>query len=112
VTNAGIIKWAPLLKYKNEDWENVLDFNLNGFYYLSQAVAKEIAKQKNWKIINVASMLPFQGGKFVPSYTASKHGVAGLQKRLPMNYARTIFRSMRLPQGILRLPILPQFVRT
>ncbi|WP_017552001.1 2-dehydro-3-deoxy-D-gluconate 5-dehydrogenase KduD [Heyndrickxia coagulans] len=80
VNNAGIIKRAPLLEYKDEDWENVLDVNLNGVYYLSQAAAKEMAKQKSGKIINVASMLSFQGGKFVPSYTASKHGVAGLTK--------------------------------
>ncbi len=80
VNNAGIIKRAPLLEYKDEDWQAVLDVNLNAVYYLSHAVAKVMAKQKSGKIINVASMLSFQGGKFVPPYTASKHGVVGVTK--------------------------------
>ncbi len=57
-----------------------MDINLNSVYYLSQAVAKVMAKQGYGKIINIASMLSFQGGKFVPPYTASKHGVAGITK--------------------------------
>jgi 2-dehydro-3-deoxy-D-gluconate 5-dehydrogenase len=80
VNNAGMIKRAPLLEYKDEDWEEVLDVNLNSVYYLSKAAAKVMAQQKSGKIINVASMLTFQGGKFVPAYTTSKHGVAGLTK--------------------------------
>jgi 2-deoxy-D-gluconate 3-dehydrogenase len=80
VNNAGTIRRAPLLEYKDEDWKAVLDINLNAVYYLSQDVAKVMVKQGGGKIINVASMLAFQGGKFVPSYTASKHGVAGITK--------------------------------
>lgn len=80
VNNAGTIRRSPLLEYKDEDWNAVLDINLNAVYHLSQEVAKVYAKQGYGKIINVASMLSFQGGKFVPSYTASKHGVAGLTK--------------------------------
>jgi 2-dehydro-3-deoxy-D-gluconate 5-dehydrogenase len=80
VNNAGTIRRAPLLEYKDEDWRAVLDINLNAVYYLSQDVAKVMVKQGGGKIINVASMLAFQGGKFVPSYTASKHGVAGITK--------------------------------
>lgn len=80
VNNAGMIRRAPLLEYKDEDWQAVLDVNLSGVYYLSQEVAKIMVKQGGGKIINIASMLSFQGGKFVPSYTASKHGVAGLTK--------------------------------
>ncbi|WPC09511.1 2-dehydro-3-deoxy-D-gluconate 5-dehydrogenase KduD [Globicatella sp. PHS-GS-PNBC-21-1553] len=80
VNNAGTIRRSPLLEYKDEDWKAVLDINLNATYYLSHAVAKVMAKQGHGKIINVASMLAFQGGKFVPSYTASKHGVAGVTK--------------------------------
>ena len=80
VNNAGTIRRAPLLEYKDEDWQAVMDINLNAVYYLSQDVAKQMAKQGGGKIINVASMLSFQGGKFVPPYTASKHGVAGLTK--------------------------------
>lgn len=80
VNNAGTIRRAALLEYKDEDWRTVMDINLNAVYYLSQAVAKIMVSQGRGKIINIASMLSFQGGKFVPSYTASKHGVAGLTK--------------------------------
>lgn len=80
VNNAGTIKRAPLLEYKDEDWEKVLGLNLDAVYYLSQEAAKVMAQQKCGKIINICSMLSFQGGKFVPAYTAAKHGVAGLTK--------------------------------
>lgn len=80
VNNAGTIRRSPLLEYKPEDWDAVMEINLNSVYFLSQEVAKVMAKQGNGKIINIASMLSFQGGKFVPSYTASKHAVAGITK--------------------------------
>ena len=80
VNNAGTIRRAPLLEYKAEDWQAVMDINLNAVYHLSQKVAKLMVEQKSGKIINIASMLAFQGGKFVPPYTASKHGVAGITK--------------------------------
>ncbi|WP_315073642.1 2-dehydro-3-deoxy-D-gluconate 5-dehydrogenase KduD [uncultured Clostridium sp.] len=80
VNNAGTIKRAPLLEYDEEDWNEVMDINLNAVYFLSQEAAKIMAKQGSGKIINIASMLTFQGGKFVPPYTASKHGVAGITK--------------------------------
>lgn len=80
VNNAGTIRRAPLLEYSEEDWNAVMDINLNALYFLSQDVAKVMAEQGHGKIINVASMLSFQGGKFVPPYTASKHGVVGITK--------------------------------
>ena len=80
VNNAGTIRRAPLLEYKEEDWNAVMDINLNAVYFLSQEVVKIMTEQGSGKIINIASMLAFQGGKFVPSYTASKHGVAGITK--------------------------------
>lgn len=81
VNNAGTIRRAPLLEYKDTDWQATIDINLNTVYYLSQRVANIMVNQENGgKIINIASMLSFQGGKFVPPYTASKHGVAGLTK--------------------------------
>lgn len=80
VNNAGTIRRTPLLDYKAEDWDAVMDINLNAVYFLSQAVARVMAEQKSGKIINIGSMLSFQGGKFIPPYTASKHGVAGLTK--------------------------------
>jgi len=80
VNNAGTIRRAPLLEFKDEDWKAVLDINLGAVYHLSQDVAKIMVQQGGGKIINIASMLSFQGGKFVPAYTASKHGVAGITK--------------------------------
>ncbi|MFP3122461.1 MULTISPECIES: 2-dehydro-3-deoxy-D-gluconate 5-dehydrogenase KduD [Bacillaceae] len=80
VNNAGTIRRTPLLEYKEEDWDTVMDLNLNSVYFLSQEAAKVMAEQRSGKIINIASMLTFQGGKFVPAYTASKHGVAGVTK--------------------------------
>jgi 2-deoxy-D-gluconate 3-dehydrogenase len=80
VNNAGTIRRSPLLEGSNEDWKHVIDVNLSSVYYLSKVAAKYMVTQGGGKIINIASMLSFQGGKFVPSYTASKHGVAGLTK--------------------------------
>ncbi|MDQ0150418.1 2-dehydro-3-deoxy-D-gluconate 5-dehydrogenase KduD [Eubacterium multiforme] len=80
VNNAGTIRRAPLLEYKDEDWEAVMNINLNAVYYLSRKVAKVMVEQGHGKIINIASMLSFQGGKFVPPYTASKHGVVGITR--------------------------------
>lgn len=80
VNNAGMIKRNPLLESTDADWDAVININLNAVYHLSAAAAKIFAQQKSGKIINIGSMLSFQGGKFIPSYTASKHGVAGLTK--------------------------------
>ncbi|MDW5300287.1 MAG: 2-dehydro-3-deoxy-D-gluconate 5-dehydrogenase KduD [Sedimentibacter sp.] len=80
VNNAGTIRRSPITEFKDEDWKEVIDINLNSIYYLSQTAVKYMIKQGGGKIINIASMLSFQGGKFVPSYTASKHGIAGLTK--------------------------------
>lgn len=80
VNNAGMIKRNPLLESKDADWDRVIAINLTAVYHMSLAMAKVFAKQKYGKIINIGSMLSFQGGKYIPSYTASKHGVAGLTK--------------------------------
>lgn len=80
INNAGMIRRNPLLESSDKDWDMVININLNAVYHMSMVVAKEMAKQKSGKIINICSMLSFQGGKFVPSYTASKHAVAGLTK--------------------------------
>ncbi|WP_270759977.1 2-dehydro-3-deoxy-D-gluconate 5-dehydrogenase KduD [Lacticaseibacillus paracasei] len=80
VNNAGMIRRNPLLESKDKDWDQVIAINLSSVYHLSLAVSKEYAKQRSGKIINIGSMLSFQGGKFIPSYAASKHGVAGLTK--------------------------------
>ncbi|QIW62611.1 2-dehydro-3-deoxy-D-gluconate 5-dehydrogenase KduD [Mycoplasmopsis gallinacea] len=80
INNAGTIIREPLLEYSETSWHRVIDINLNAVWFLSQKVANVMKKQGGGKIINVASMLAFQGGKFVPAYTASKHAVAGLTK--------------------------------
>ncbi len=80
VNNAGTIRRNPLLETPDKDWDQVIDINLNTVFYLSKAAAKVMKAQGHGKIINIASMLSYQGGKFVPAYAASKHGVAGLTK--------------------------------
>jgi 2-deoxy-D-gluconate 3-dehydrogenase len=80
VNNAGIIRRAPLLEHQAADWDAVLAINLDSVFHLSQAAAKRFVAQGSGKIINIASMLSFQGGVFVPGYTASKHAVAGITK--------------------------------
>jgi 2-deoxy-D-gluconate 3-dehydrogenase len=80
INNAGIIRRAPLLEHQAADWDAVLAINLDAVFHLSQAAAKRFVVQGSGKIINVASMLSFQGGIRVPGYAASKHAVAGLTK--------------------------------
>jgi 2-deoxy-D-gluconate 3-dehydrogenase len=88
VNNAGIIRRAPAVEFSAEDWKEVLDVNLNSAFYLSQAVARHfIENKKTGKIINVASVLSFQGGLRVSSYAASKSGILGLTRALANEWA-------------------------
>jgi 2-deoxy-D-gluconate 3-dehydrogenase len=80
VNNAGIIRRAPLLEHSARDWDDVLAINLDAVFHLSQSAARRFVAQGSGKIINIASMLSFQGGVFVPGYTAAKHAVAGITK--------------------------------
>lgn len=81
VNNSGIIRRQSLLEFSEENWDDVMNVNLKSLFYLSKAVANQFVKQGNGgKIINIASMLSYQGGILVSSYTASKSGVAGLTK--------------------------------
>ena len=85
VNNAGIIRRADAVDFTEEDWDAVVDTNLKSVFFLSQAAGRHMITQreatgKRGKIINIASMLSFQGGIRVPSYTASKSGVAGLTR--------------------------------
>ena len=82
VNNAGIIRRAPVLEFSQEYWDDVIQINLKALFFLSQAAARVMVEQGGGKIINVASMLSFQGGILVPSYTAAKSGVAGLTRAL------------------------------
>ncbi|WP_309122933.1 2-dehydro-3-deoxy-D-gluconate 5-dehydrogenase KduD [Paenibacillus sp.] len=87
VNNAGIIRRTPAADHSYADWQEVLDVNLNSVFLLSQSLGREMVKQGSGKIINIASMLTFQGGINVPGYTASKHAVAGLTKALANEWA-------------------------
>jgi 2-deoxy-D-gluconate 3-dehydrogenase len=68
LNNAGIIRRAPIFEFSEADWDDVLQINLKAVFLLSQAAARLLAAQGGGKIINIASMLSFQGGIFVPSY--------------------------------------------
>jgi 2-deoxy-D-gluconate 3-dehydrogenase len=80
VNNAGMIRRAPLLEHPAADWDAVLALNLDAVFHLSQITGRRFVAQGSGKIINIASMLSFQGGVLVPGYAASKHAVAGLTK--------------------------------
>ena len=99
VNNAGTIHRAPLLEGENDSWKKVIDLNLSSIYYISKVAAKYMKEQKSGKIINIASMLSFQGGKFVPSYTASKHGVAGLTKAFANEMAEMNIQTNAIAPG-------------
>jgi 2-dehydro-3-deoxy-D-gluconate 5-dehydrogenase len=89
VNNAGIIRRAEALEFTERDWDDVIAVNLRTVFFLSQAVAKQfVAQGAGGKIINIASMLSFQGGIRVASYTASKSGVTGLTRLLACEWAK------------------------
>ena len=88
VNNAGIIRRADSLDFSEEDWDAVIDTNLKTAFFLSQAVARTwVEAGRGGKILNICSMLSFQGGIRVPSYTASKSGLAGLTRLLACEWA-------------------------
>lgn len=81
--NAGIIRRAPITEFAEKDWDDVMNINIRTLFFLSQAVGKQMIEQgRGGKIVNTASMLSFQGGILVPSYTASKSAVMGLTRLL------------------------------
>ena len=103
VNCAGIIRRAPALEFSEKDWDDVIQINQKATFFLCQAAAKEMVKQKKGRIINIASLLSFQGGIIVPSYTASKSAVAGLTKALANEWA---------PLGITVNAIAPGYMAT
>lgn len=89
VNNAGIIRRDEALDFNEQDWDDVMNVNIKTLFFLSQLVAKQFIKQgRGGKIINIASLLSFQGGIRVPSYTASKSAVMGLTRELANEWAR------------------------
>jgi 2-deoxy-D-gluconate 3-dehydrogenase len=96
VNNAGIIRRAPAVDFSEKDWNEVLQTNLSSPFFLCQAVAKwwltqgreKSSADSRLKIVNIASLLSFQGGITVPAYAASKHGIAGITKSLSNEWAK------------------------
>ena len=90
VNNAGIIRREDSINFTEQDWDDVMNINVKTVFFFAQAAAKQYMKQKSpGKIVNVASMLSFQGGIRVPSYTTSKSGVMGLTRLLANEWAKS-----------------------
>jgi len=88
VNNAGIIRRADAVDFSEADWDDVIGVNLKSLFFLSQAFARKVlAESREGRIVNIASVLSFQGGIRVPSYTASKHGVLGITRALACEWA-------------------------
>jgi 2-deoxy-D-gluconate 3-dehydrogenase len=103
INNAGIIRRAPALEFSEKDWDDVMQLNLKTTFFLAQAAARDMMKRKYGKIINIASLLAFQGGIIVPSYSASKGAVAQVTKALANEWA---------PHGIRVNAIAPGYMAT
>jgi 2-deoxy-D-gluconate 3-dehydrogenase len=103
INNAGTIRRSPAVDYKEEDWTTVLEVNLSSVFRLSQIVGKQmIERGAAGKIINVASLLSFQGGITVPAYAASKGGVAQLTKALANEWAKYNINVNAIAPGYMR----------
>ena len=87
VNNAGLIRRADSVEFSEKDWDDVMNVNIKSAFFMCQAVGREMIAAGGGKIINIASMLSFQGGIRVPSYTASKSGIAGITKLLACEWA-------------------------
>jgi 2-deoxy-D-gluconate 3-dehydrogenase len=88
VNNAGIIRRAPAVDFTEKDWDEVMSVNIRSLFFMCQAAGREMIKRKYGKIINISSLLAFQGGILVPSYSASKGGVAQVTKALANEWAQ------------------------
>lgn len=88
INNAGMIRRSPAVDYSEEDWSTVVEVNLSSVFRLSQEIGRHMIERGSGKIVNIASLLSFQGGITVPAYTASKSAVAGLTKALANEWAK------------------------
>lgn len=88
INNAGMIRRSPAVDFSEEDWAAVIEVNLSSVFRLAQASGRYMIDGGGGKIVNIASLLSFQGGITVPAYTASKSGVAGLTKALANEWAK------------------------
>lgn len=103
INNAGTIRRAPAVEYREEDWASVLEVNLSAVFRLSQLAGRQMTERGRGKIVNIASLLSFQGGVNVPAYAASKGGVAQLTKALANEWAS---------QGVNVNAVAPGYMRT
>jgi 2-dehydro-3-deoxy-D-gluconate 5-dehydrogenase len=103
INNAGTIRRAPAVDYSEEDWATVIEVNLSSVFRLSQLAGRHMIERRSGKIVNIASLLSFQGGITVPAYAASKGGVAQLTKALANEWAK---------HGINVNAIAPGYMRT
>ncbi|MBQ0901983.1 SDR family oxidoreductase [Micromonospora sp. U21] len=87
VNNAGLIRRAPSETFADDDWYDVIEVNTHAAFHLARAAGRRMLERGGGKIINIASVLSFQGGMFVPSYAASKHALAGLTRALANEWA-------------------------
>jgi 2-deoxy-D-gluconate 3-dehydrogenase len=103
VNNAGTIRRAPAVDHSEEDWDTVIQVNLSSVFMLSKLAGRHMIEQGSGKILNIASLLSFQGGITVPAYAASKGGVAQLTKALANEWAA---------KGVNVNAIAPGYMRT
>jgi len=103
VNNAGIIRRTPAIEFSEKDWDEVMSINSKTVFFFCQAAARDMMKRKQGKIINIASLLAFQGGIIVPSYSASKGATAQVTKALANEWA---------PLGININAIAPGYMAT
>jgi 2-deoxy-D-gluconate 3-dehydrogenase len=103
INNAGLIRRSPATSMAEEDWDTVIDVNLSSVFRLAQAAGRHMLERGRGKIVNIASLLSFQGGVFVAAYAASKGGVAQLTKALSNEWAS---------KGVNVNAIAPGYIRT
>lgn len=102
VNNGGTIARYPATDFPLDEWDRVIEVNLTSAFYLSQLVSKNMIENGGGKIINTASMLSYSGGITVPSYTASKHGIAGVTKALANEWAQHNIQVNAIAPGYFR----------
>jgi 2-deoxy-D-gluconate 3-dehydrogenase len=102
VNNAGMIRRAPAVTYSEEDWAAVIEVNLSSVFRLAQLAGRHMIERGGGKILNIASLLSFQGGITVPAYAASKGGVAQLTKALANEWAAKNINVNAIAPGYMR----------
>lgn len=106
INNAGIARREDAINYKEEDWDAALNINLKTCFLLAQQAAKQMIKQgEGGKIVSMASMLAFSGGIRVPSYAASKHGIAGITKAFANEWAKLGINVNAIAPGYVDTPM-------